>query len=68
MLAGDGFGAWAAVHWERRGMQEALIDTCDPEGQEILFRLPAVIHQGVRVGRPVGVVDFNPLYITATLS
>lgn len=49
-------------------MQEALIDTCDPEGQEILFRLPAVIHQGVRVGRPVGVADFNPLYITATLS
>ncbi len=49
-------------------MHEALVDTCDPEGREILLRPPAVIHQGVRVGRPVGVVDFNPLYITATLS
>src|SRR5260370_31262851 len=44
------------VYRKRRRMHEALIGTGDPEGREILLHLPAVVHQGVWVGRPIRVV------------
>lgn len=59
MPAHEGFTG-QLVYREGWRMHEAFIGARDPEGREILLDPSAIVDQGVRVGRPVGVAMDEP--------